>query len=262
MQALFRPTIGKLTALCTLVVVSAVLVVRGQQMFSPGPLGARTRSAQSTGGVRSHAEIGGRCSACHAPPWSSETMASRCLDCHAGVAKEIRTKQSLHGRMPEPMQCRSCHTEHKGAHAELTSFAGFDHDWTAFPLTGKHREARCDSCHTTRAFRGTSRTCVSCHAEPASHKGQFGTNCASCHTTTSWDAATFRHSFPLNHGVGKNRTSSCATCHTKPNDYTSYTCYNCHKHEPRKTAKKHIERGIVEYENCASCHPTGRKKRR
>jgi hypothetical protein len=57
----------------------------------------------------------------------------------------------------------------------------------------------------------------------------------------------------------KNR-GECATCHALPNDYRTFTCYGCHRHEPEKTAEKHLKWNIIELQACAKCHPTGRKR--
>jgi hypothetical protein len=258
-------SLGTLTALFTLVGVAAVLSASGQRMFSPGPLNAQ-RGGQALGGVRSHAETGGNCAACHVAPWSRATMAERCLACHASVADELAAGRALHGAIPNARQCRHCHTEHQGAHAALTSFTDFDHGWTGFELTGRHQGAACASCHAQQVYKGTPRTCVSCHAEPQVHRGQFGTDCASCHTTADWQAVTFtpaRHTFPIHHGNGR-RANACSTCHTSLQDFHSYTCYGCHRHNPAKTEEKHLKNQlatVANVRNCAECHPTGRKRR-
>ena len=36
-------------------------------MYNPGPLS--THGDEMLGGVKSHAEIGGKCDACHTAPW-------------------------------------------------------------------------------------------------------------------------------------------------------------------------------------------------
>jgi len=249
-------------ALLTVAMVAAVLFTSGGTMFSPGPLNAESRLDVKRGGVSSHAELGGNCSACHASPWSGQTMASLCLDCHTDVRSQILNRQPLHGRLPEGTQCRDCHVEHSGPHGALTDLARFDHDCAAFKLTGAHRAVDCRSCHVNQTYRGTPQTCVACHAEPKVHLGRFGTDCQACHSTSTWRGAVFQHKFPLNHGGGKHTTRACATCHTAQDDFRSYTCYGCHRHDPEKTEEKHWKKGIVEIQNCAGCHPTGRKDRR
>ena len=111
----------------------------------------------------------------------------------------------------------------------------------------------CEDCHVNGQFQGLRTACVACHAEPASHAGQFGTDCAACHRTTAWTPAEFngRHSFPLDHGGG----ATCATCH--PSSFTVYTCYGCHEHSESEVRSEHMEEGIGNFENCMECHPTG-----
>jgi hypothetical protein len=251
-----------LVALLTLAAVGALLLARGGRMFSPGGLSAFARRGVALGGVPSHAELGGNCSACHVAPWGRETMAGRCLGCHEDVRAQIEEKKPLHGRMSEGMACRRCHTEHHGPHAALTSLASFDHDLTGFALTGKHRGVGCASCHPRNVFKGTPQACASCHAEPAVHKGRYGTDCARCHSAASWGGATFKHTFPLSHGARRRRTNACATCHPKAHDYRTYTCYGCHAHEPGRIERKHVRRGITDFEGCVRCHPTGREHER
>jgi hypothetical protein len=244
------------------VTVAAVLlgiVAFGGSMFSPGPLKAQGRRNVELGGVHAHAETGGNCAACHAPPWDSGGMTARCLGCHADVRRQLDAGESLHGRLPAGRACRDCHTEHRGADAVLTDLSHFDHGWTAFPLTGQHQGAECSACHTGAHYQGTSRACVSCHAEPRVHKGRFGTDCARCHGTHGWavDLAAasglspgrFDHgrtSFPL---TGKHRQVDCRACHVKGVfKGTAQACSSCHteptSHKGRFGA------------NCVQCHTT------
>src|SRR5262245_52889677 len=112
-----RPTWGEIAAVFTACAVGVVYVARGGEMFSPGPLNAQSRGADALGGVNAHAQLAGNCAACHAPLWSSETMASRCLNCHTNVRQQLDAHGPLHGLLAEGMQCRKCHTEHQGPHA-------------------------------------------------------------------------------------------------------------------------------------------------
>jgi hypothetical protein len=259
-EHLGRLSLGKLTTLFTLVGMGGVLLVSGQQMFSPGPLNAQGRRSTALGGVRSHAEIGSNCAACHVAPWSGATMAARCLDCHTEVRAQLDAQGPLHGRLADGGNCRNCHTEHKGTDGSLTNLAMFDHDCAAFQLTGKHQTVRCASCHVGNVYKGTPQNCVSCHAEPQVHRGRFGADCAQCHTTSTWQDAIFAHSFPLHHGKAVHK-GGCAICH-RTSDFRAYTCYGCHRHDPVKTEEKHLKKGILDVQNCTKCHPTGRKHQR
>lgn len=157
-----------------LILTVGALLLTGGRMFSPGGLNVENHSGQAIGGVSSHAELADNCSACHAPFWSRSTMTSRWLDCHAEVHRQINAGDPLHGNLPSKMGCLDCHSEHRGPHAALTSLARFDHQFAAFPLSGKHATLDCSACHKTRPYRGVAKTCVGCHQEPKSHLGLFG----------------------------------------------------------------------------------------
>jgi hypothetical protein len=388
-----------IAAFAAVSVVVAVVCVYGAHAFSPGALKAESRRSAVRGGVHCHAEIES-CSACHAPPWSGEAMADRCLACHDDIRAQIDHHGPLHGSMPEADQCRTCHTEHQGAAARITRldrfrhdfaafpltgkhttldcaschigqtylgtpqscaachaepavhkgrfgsdcaschstftwrdsqfkngfdhdlasfkltgkhtsvdckschlnsvFVGtpqtcaachaepavhkgrfgtacahchatitwkdttsligsFDHDLAAFKLTGKHKSVDCKSCHVNNVFVGTSKSCVACHAEPVVHKGKYGTGCATCHSTTTFTGATFKHTFPINHGR-RQQGNACNVCHNVPNTFAVYTCYSCHEHNPARIEKRHerVKLGGRKLEECASCHKNGR----
>jgi hypothetical protein len=259
-----RLTWGEVAALVTLTVVAAAMFAGGDTMFSPGDLNARNRTRSQLGGVASHSEIGA-CSACHTPPWSRQTMADRCLDCHTDVRKQLDAQGPLHGMLPNGIQCRNCHTEHHGTHGVLTSFAQFDHDCAAFKLTGKHRTIDCKSCHVGNVYKGTAQTCASCHAEPRVHLGMFSADCAQCHSTSTWTFAALsptglgsfdhdRTAFPL---TGQHRTVACQSCHRSDGlggflfKGTAQACASCHA-EPSVPTVHKMRYGI----GCAKCHTT------
>ena len=245
----------------TLAVVAIGWVAFGASMFSPGQLNARSKVGVRLNGVSSHAELSNHCAACHVAPWKSQTMGSRCQDCHSDIRSQIAGKEPLHGRLTSAQDCRKCHGEHKGALAELTSLANFNHTATAFKLTGRHQTVTCEQCHTNQTYQGTPQTCASCHADPPVHKGRFGLACADCHSTATWKGASFNHpQFPINHGGAQRKDMGCAICHHVPGDFKAYTCYGCHEHQPAKMAKEHKRIPIAKLEDCVSCHGGGRKK--
>jgi len=180
------------------------------------------------------------CSGCHANGRYVGTPTA-CIACHAA-------EDEHDGRFGQ--DCSACH--------EPTTWdeVTFDHNLSRFPLTGAHRSTACLGCHESGSFAGTPTACSACHAEPGIHRGVFGTQCASCHSTSAWLPASWNgsHSFPLNHGGAGGQ---CSTCH--PSSYGQYTCYGCHKHEPAKIEKKHREEGIDNFSDCARCHPTGKE---
>lgn len=256
----FRPTVGKCTCLVTLLVVGLYLRAGGG-VYSPGPLHADNRLGRTLGGVRSHAELTANCAACHPSPWSGARIADRCMDCHTDVRQQVNSRQGLHGTLSPSIACSACHTEHRGPHAALTHLSDFDHEGTRFRLTGKHRAVACSSCHLQGRYTDTPRTCVGCHVAPPTpsvHRSSYGNDCVSCHTTETWKRATLHHPFPINHGNKKG--NACSVCHPNPEAMSVYTCYGCHKHQQTKTEALHLRKGIVKFQNCVECHPTGREK--
>jgi hypothetical protein len=252
---------GRIAVVVTVFAVVVGIAATGGGMFSPGKLNAQQKGRAQIGGVNTHADLGGKCSACHVPPWSRETMADRCMVCHTDVRGQIDGHQPLHGKLAGAGQCRTCHTEHKGDHAALTDLGTFDHTCAAFQLTGKHASVACNACHTSGTHKGTPATCGGCHAEPKSHMGKFGTDCAKCHSTASWrtvsfsvptgggSGPTFDHSktaFPL---TGHHATVDCKKCHID-NKFkgTSTTCVSCHA-EPKVHLGKFGK-------DCSKCHTT------
>jgi hypothetical protein len=247
---------GKLAVLATLAVVLGALIVFGQDLFSSGPLSEEGPRQTTRGGVRSHAEIT-RCSRCHAPLWSSETMTARCLKCHDNVKDQLASNGPLHGRLAAGQECVNCHTEHKGSHAGLTDMTTFDHDCAAFALTGEHQKADCAKCHTGAAYQGAPRTCVSCHAEPVVHQGRFSTDCARCHSPSTWKSDSYDRGAFVSVGFDHDLTGfalrdahaaiGCNSCHVKES-FTglSPSCVSCHK-EP----EAHLGKFGVD---CGRCH--------
>ncbi len=223
---------------------------------------------------RHKGQLGQDCAACHrvsawqdvtfdhnktAFPLTGKHSTVECATCHAnGVYKGTATTCSgCHAKDDKHagqfgQDCAACHKT--SGWADVT----FDHNKTAFPLTGKHTGVKCDACHVNGVFKGTPTVCESCHKQPASHVGVFGTTCADCHRTEGWSPANLaNHPFPLNHG-NEGANSPCATCHPN-NVYKSYTCYGCHRHDAATEQARHANRGITDLTNCVKCHPNGRR---
>ena len=183
-----------------------------------------------------------------------------CDDCH---------KEAVY--TAEAVDCQTCHAQADGVfmaeHTELFGptclechqgrgeTANFNHN-LIFVLDGAHTEATCQSCHAGQQFEETPRTCVNCHEEPIIHAGQFGLECARCHSTTAWSPAQLQaHTFPLDHG--DEGQIPCQTCHTR--NYVEYTCTNCHAHPENDIREEHLEEGITDFADCVECHPTGQE---
>jgi len=190
-----------------------------------------------------------------------------CDHCHInGISGSIATFIDFDG------SCHDCHLEGQpdwtadhgaffgqdclACHDGVDSMADFDHQ-AVFALEGAHTNLKCADCHQPTVLAGTANDCAGCHQEPMLHLGQFGTDCARCHTDSAWRPAELtQHTFPLDHG-GEGKIP-CDTCHTQ--SYAIITCYNCHAHNPSETIAEHLEEGITDIADCAACHPTGREE--
>lgn len=255
-------------ALVALIATIAAVTSTGGAIFSPGALYAGDSSVVTLGGVTSHAGLARQCAACHAAPWSGQPMAARCLACHTDIQAEVTDSSTLHAGFPDAAACLGCHTDHAGPTGPVTRMAGLGaaHAQFGFPLDGAHATVPCRQCHTTvggsTGFGKAPTTCVGCHRQDDTHRGDFGEDCGSCHTTRSWEGATFTHDvFPIDHG--EDGPVPCATCHQDRNNYKRYTCYGCHEHSPARVQAKH--RGEVRtsnLDNCLECHTGGRGDRR
>jgi len=219
-------------------------------------------------------QFGKDCAACHVTDtWQGATFdhsksAFPLTGKHSDIACEsCHVNQVFKGT---PTECVACHQKddaHKGqfgtdcAACHVTDTwegATFDHSKSAFPLTGKHSDVACESCHVNQVFKGTPTGCVACHQDPAFHLGAFGNACADCHTTAAWRPARYNrpHTFPINHG--ESGGSSCQTCH--PDRFQAYTCYGCHAHNPAEIQRRHLGEGISDFRNCTQCHATGQRE--
>jgi hypothetical protein len=194
-------------------------------------------------------------------PLLGQHATTTCTACHQDV-------ETLAAFVDAPTDCAGCHLEDNphpptfgtdcaACHnSDSWESEVFDHDLAAFKLTGKHQEVPCADCHINNVTRGTPQTCVGCHAKDDVHLGQYGTDCAACHTPEIWQRGPFIHTFPLDHG-GQGIVA-CATCHTDPPIYTTYTCYNCHNPVDITRIHAFSEMMGTDITDCVRCHPTGK----
>ena len=173
------------------------------------------------------------CKACHKSPVFKEAP-SNCLSCHR---KDDRHK----GRFGE--KCESCHSAR--AWGEIT----FSHDrQTNYPLRGKHREVKCDSCHRGDLYRDKLQTsCVACHRKDDKHQAQLGARCEQCHQEQTWRKTSFDHSrttFPL---LARHAMLECQSCH-KSARYrdAKKDCAACHARDDIHKARLGPQ--------CETCH--------
>lgn len=258
---------GVLAAAAVLLGVLVLSLAAGPVAFSPGGLNGVSKQAKSYGGVATHAQLQANCAACHPAPWSSQTMADRCLACHAEVAAEVSGRTGLHGRLMGSFSaptCKGCHTEHRGAKAALTvrDPATFPHDLTRFSLRGHMRgegigRITCEQCHPKDLTQFDQATCSECHARlnanfMARHQAEFGPKCLLCHNGKGGDGANFDHNTLPFKLTGKHVGLKCERCHAtgtlQAASGTPRSCVACH-------AKDDKHKGAFG-QQCDQCHAT------
>ena len=194
-----------------------------EKLVLPGPV------------IKGHAKFEAECKKCHVP-FSRVTQPRLCLDCHKKTAADVRMKAGFHGRQPEALklECRHCHTEHKGRDADVVQLdrETFDHSFTNFLLKEAHRRVQCDECHLPRvSYRKAPRLCVGCHEKSDPHKKRLGRKCDSCHTQSKWNATKpFDHAKTKFALKGAHKQVGCATCHVAEKyKGLPLTCVSCHR---------------------------------
>lgn len=171
------------------------------------------------------------CQGCHAArQWHG--IPTTCTACH--------TKDDPHGGQFK-VSCGACHQTSRWS--DVT----FDHSKSRFPLTGAHQPAACAACHVRGRYADTPRDCIGCHKPDDKHRGELGTDCATCHRATRWSDITFDHTqarFPLE---GAHQQVSCAACHTGGR-YRGVptTCVGCHQKDDKHGGQYGTD--------CGSCH--------
>jgi len=173
------------------------------------------------------------CAACHVnEAWKG--IDGSCASCHAldDVHKGTRGDD-----------CARCHDTKRWKVERFDHFAK-----TGFALDGKHADIDCAACHLKEMARPKPpKTCIGCHSVDDKHAGRNGTDCAHCHTESSWKDVTFDHEreghFPLR---GAHAKIACAACHVGAlQDKIPDTCDECH-------AKDDPHGGTLA--QCGRCH--------
>lgn len=210
-----------------------------------------------------HVKIANKCEKCHVPtneilPTKPPKKAGRyqfpgqrvgfCQNCHANQHRDMFSSKFY--RQP----CFKCHTT-----SGFDRLRSFNHDQTAYPLRGKHRDVKCRECHVptrkrykTEPFRRKGRyqfpgferrQCITCHENI--HKPSRGDNCKKCHTVYGWKNADGYHKdFTL---VGAHLKLSCDNCHINDRMLkgSSEDCRACHIEED-------VHNGQLN--QCSDCH--------
>ncbi len=237
---------GILAALLTAILIAGYAYARGGLMYNPGPLS--THGDEVIGGVRSHAEIGGNCNACHTAPWEAAIMADRCANCHTGITEQMRDVASMHGSIAHDnpsLACRHCHPEHRGPEAKLTELndEAFPHEVVGFSLNGHQLTAArepfaCADCHADDITTFDPDTCETCHRQldlgfMTAHNLSFGGACIDCHDGVDRFDENFNHNvFPFQL-EGKHVGLGCDQCHYTARGFGDFAvtlqdCYSCH----------------------------------
>ncbi|RMG84184.1 MAG: hypothetical protein D6714_08450, partial [Bacteroidetes bacterium] len=211
-----------------------------------------------TGG---HAIIANDCNACHNGNYSNTP--TNCDACH--MTNYNSATNPNHVSLGLPTTCDDCHTTNPGW--SPATFAIHNQYW---PLNGAHATANCDQCHIGGVYAGTPTTCDGCHmndynnaTNPNHASAGFPTTCQDCHTEDAWTPSTFDHDnlyFPIYSGKHKDEWNTCADCHINANDFTIFSCIDCHEHDdPVQMADEHKDVNGYQYVStaCYACHPTG-----
>ncbi|MEW6312789.1 MAG: cytochrome C, partial [Pseudomonadota bacterium] len=122
-------------------------------------------------------------------PLTGKHVQVECKKCHAAVTfKDARSdcwscheKQDTHKRRLGKA-CETCHNTRDW------KVWDFDHDKTAFKLTGGHKKVGCYKCHQKPMDKkvAVSSACDYCHTDDDVHDGSFGRQCERCHVVESW----------------------------------------------------------------------------
>jgi hypothetical protein len=201
--------------------------------------------------IEGHADVEGECAKCH-QRFERGRQRTLCLDCHEDVAADIEKPAGFHGRSPQAKDesCASCHTDHEGRDADIVKLdeATFDHDFTDFPLLGKHAEKECSACHADdEKHREAPNDCYACHEDDNPHGDTLGTACGDCHSAVEWLDVEFDHDttgYPL---IGKHQEPACLDCHADNTFQNAPTeCYDCHAEDDAHDGRSGNE--------CGNCH--------
>ncbi len=194
------------------------------------------------------------CFACHTQGSGFAGLSPDCISCHQDDYNSVQDPNHITGNFPT--NCTICHTIYGW------SPANFDHNATAFPLTGKHITVDCQECHST-GYTGTPTDCYSCHRQDYENTNDpnhvargYSTDCTDCHNTNDWDdVENFDHNitpFPL---TGAHITTMCIECHEQGFSNTPLQCIGCHQDEFNNTQDpNHVSSNFPT--ECTVCHNT------
>ena len=177
----------------------------------------------------------------------SHSQVPDCIDCHAQLVhhplqnvayvppRSMNACFVCHDGTQQPNDCEYCHQNpphpdrgpcQDGHGLQSWGPKGFDHP---VPLTGKHAQILCETCHTSGSGTniGPPDGCVDCHGNH--HGDPKMTLCADCHTVTHFVPATFVHPQEGPHVPAGEEPLPCAACHKQT--FATATC-SCHGNNP------------------------------
>ncbi|MBK9104521.1 MAG: hypothetical protein IPL92_08110 [Saprospiraceae bacterium] len=193
-----------------------------------------------------------QCVDCHTTPGNYSIFT--CITCHANPETN-QEHNGVNGYVYNSTACLACHPT--GSEA-----MNFDHNTTAFPLTGAHVTSTCLECHAA-GFEGTSTDCISCHTEDFNQSANpnhtalgLSTACTTCHTTeTGWAPANFQNhnDYYVIAGAHVTIANQCASCHNGDYTNTPNTCAGCHQDNYTQTTNPNHT--ALQFSNeCTTCH--------
>ena len=202
-----------------------------------------------------------RCNTCHETSFAGTS--SICNDCH--INEYNSSSNPNHSKLLLSNNCEDCHTTN--INWEPASFS-VHNDF--YVLQGAHSSISndCNSCHNGDYNSGKN-LCYDCHQfdfnntnDPQHSNSGFGTVCEDCHSQNGWTPSTFDHDdqfFPIYSGKHREKWNNCADCHTNQNDYSLFSCIDCHEHNKTSMDDKHSGRRDYVYDSnaCYDCHPNG-----
>ncbi len=192
------------------------------------------------------------CASCHSNPDFSvpgnPSSQNDCFACHEDDHQEEHPNF--------PTTCLDCHG------IDSWDTEAFDHSVTGFSLVGAHISLDCSSCHvgpdnTPIWIPSSQDDCFACHEDDHQDEHpEFPTTCLDCHTTDSWENASFDHGaatgFPL---LGAHMPLDCSSCHLQPGfellwePSSADDCLTCHE-EDHQDAHPNFPT------TCLECHAT------
>lgn len=206
------------------------------------------------------------CNDCHISASLQEyrPLGIDCYDCH--MTDYQSATEPNHVQTGISTDCAGCHR----VDAYEWRASGISHDF--FPLTQGHQIADCSACHQSGIFVPLSSECYSCHRQdfqaasnPSHSPARFSTICTECHTTNpGWKPAKFDiHDawFPIYSGSHKGEWNNCSDCHRVPENYSVFSCTDCHEHNKSEMDDKHRKVNGYAYNSnaCLECHPQGKE---